>query len=59
MLRASTRRVHAQSEDYCVSGAVEEVPVDMELSPRDVKSLWDGSPALVEAATAPVRVQVT
>jgi hypothetical protein len=45
-------------EDCCVAGAVEEVPVDMVLRLKDVKS-WDDSPAVVEAATAPEPVQVT
>lgn len=46
-------------EGCCVAGAVEEVPVDMVLRPKDVKSFCDDSPAVVEAATAPAPSQVT
>jgi hypothetical protein len=46
-------------EDCCVAGAVEGVPVDMVLRPKNVKSFWDDSPAVVEAATAPAPSQVT
>jgi hypothetical protein len=46
-------------EDCCVAGAVGEVPVDMVLRPKDIKSFWDDSPAVVETATAPAPAQVT
>jgi hypothetical protein len=46
-------------EDCCVAGAVEEVAVDMVLRPKDVKLLWNDSPAVVEATTAPAPAQVT
>jgi hypothetical protein len=45
-------------EDCCVAGAVEEMPVDMVVRPKDVKS-WDDSPPVVEPATTPSPVQVT
>ena len=46
-------------EGCCVAGAVGEVPVDMVLRPKDVKLLWNDSPAVVEATTAPAPAQVT